>query len=145
MNNRAKLANIAALLSTALIVTLLVIHHRANLIHPNRHTLPVTAQQAAQAKQTARDFFDALGKGDWDKIAGLCPPGYPLGDALSSEQKDYFKDLQVLSLGEPFKQPPYSDIYVPYRIRFRDGEEKEFNLAVRNDNAKQKWYFDGGF
>jgi hypothetical protein len=147
MKNGTNIYIVAGLLSAALIVTLMVVHnHRmANTIHPNRLTQTLTAQQAAQAKQTAQDFFDALGKGDWSKMASLCQPGYALGESLNSEEKDYFRGLQVLSLGEPFKKVSYGGVYVPYRIRFRDGEEKEFNLAVRNDNPKQKWYFDGGF
>jgi hypothetical protein len=147
MKNGTKSGIIAALILTAGIVTLLVMlsHSKAKSVHPNRQSLFVTAQQATQAKQTAQDFFDALGKGDWDKMASLCQPGYALGDALNNEQKEYFKGLRVLSLGEPFKKNSYGGVYVPYRIRFQDGEEKEFNLAVRNDNPKRKWYFDGGF
>jgi hypothetical protein len=147
MKNGTKIGIIAAFILAGSIVSLFVIlyHTRAKAANPNRLNRPLTAEQAVQAKQTAQDFFDALGKQDWDKMASVCQPGYALGDMLNSEQKDYFKGLQVLSLGEPFKKSSYGGVYVPYRIRFRDGEEKEFNLAVRNDNPKGKWYFDGGF
>jgi len=35
-------------------------------------------------------------------------------------------------------------VFVPYEIRFQNGETKKFNLAVRQDNPGQPWYFDGG-
>lgn len=113
--------------------------------HPHRTAQALTTEQATQAKQTTQDFFDALGKADWNKIATLCPPGYALGDELNSQQKDELKGVQIISLGEPYKKWPYPGVFVPYGIRFKDGSEKHFNLAVRNDNPEQKWYFDGGF
>jgi hypothetical protein len=48
------------------------------------------------------------------------------------------------SLGEPFTKSPYPGVFVPYEIRFKNGESKKYNLAVRQDNPERKWYWDGG-
>jgi hypothetical protein len=104
----------------------------------------LTPERATQAKQTATDFFDALGKGDWNQIAKLCPPGFALDSELNQQQKDSLAGLQVVSLGEPFKKAPYPGVFVPYEIRFQNGEVKKFQLAVRQDNSENRWYFDGG-
>jgi len=45
--------------------------------------------------------------GNWDKIASLYLLGCALGNEPNSRQKDYFKGVQVLSLGETFKKLPY--------------------------------------
>lgn len=147
MTNRTIIGIVATVILAALIVTPLVManHRRVNIVHPNRATQTLTAPDAAQAKQTANDFFIAMGKGDWNQIASLCPPGYSLGDELSGQQKDELNGVQLISLGEPFRKSLYPGVFVPYHIRFKNGEEKNFNLAVRNDNPGQKWYFDGGF
>ena len=148
MTKTTQIGIVAAIFLAALIIIPLVVlnHRKANTIQPNAvHQTALTTEQTTEARQTAQSFFDALGKSDWNKIATLCPPGYSLGDELTSQQKDAFKGVQLISLGEPYKKYPYPGVYVPYDIRFKDGEEKNFNLAVRNDNPEQKWYFDGGF
>ena len=133
------------LVSAVILAALVRLNQRkVNTIHPNNLVQPLAAEQAAQAKQLARDFFNALGKGDWEKIDGLCRPGFALGDRLVRWRKDELAGLQLVSLGEPFKKPPYPGIFVPYEIKFKDGSTWKFNLAVRNDNPERKWYFDRG-
>lgn len=138
----------AAVVLAALIVTPLVWLNRqkVNSVQPNQvvQTLGLTADEAARAKQTARDFFAALGKGDWEGIARLCPPGFALGNEVDSQIKDQLTGLELVNLGEPFTKPPYPGVFVPYEIRFKNGEVKKFRLAVRQDNPQHQWYFDGG-
>ena len=111
-------------------------------------TGPLTPQQAQEAQQTARDFFEALGKKDWSAAAGFWPSYAPKGrgfnDVFTGQLKDYVGGLEVVSLGTPYKEAPYPGVYVPYEIRFQNGETKKFNLAVRQDKPGQSWYFDGG-
>lgn len=147
MTNRTLIGIIATVILAALVVTPLVManHRKVNTVRPNLLTQTVTPNDAAQAKQTTREFFDALGKGDWNQIAALSPPGFSLGDQLSGQEKAQLKGLQLISLGTPFRKPAYPGVFVPYQIRFSNGDEKNFNLAVRNDNPDGKWYFDGGF
>jgi RNA polymerase sigma factor (sigma-70 family) len=140
---------VAAVTVTAVVTTQTVWHHyRApdSSRTSRRVQTTLTPQRSTEAQQTARDFFEALGKADWKKVAKLEPPGFPsLGDQLNDQQKGMLNGLEIVSLGEPFIKPPYPGVYVPYEIRFQNGETKKFNLAVRQDNPGQHWYFDGGF
>ncbi|HZL79349.1 MAG TPA: RNA polymerase sigma factor [Candidatus Limnocylindrales bacterium] len=138
---------VAAVTVTAVLTTQTVVHHyRAPVLSRVRQVQePLTPQRAMQAQQTARDFFEALGKADWNKIDKLCPPGFPMSAQLDDATKNMLNGLTVVSLGDPFTKPPYPQVFVPYEIKFKTGETKKFNLAVRQDNPERKWYFDGGF
>jgi hypothetical protein len=111
-------------------------------------TGPLTPQQAQAAQQTARDFFEALGNKDWSAAAGFWPSYAPKGrhfdDVFTDKIKGYVGGLEIVSLGTPYKDPSYAGVYVPYEIRFSNGETKKYNLAVRQDRPGQPWYFDGG-
>jgi hypothetical protein len=55
------------------------------------------------------------------------------------------RPTELLFLGEPFRGGRYPGVYVPYRVRFgKEGQVKEFNLALRNDNPQRRWVYDGG-
>jgi hypothetical protein len=111
-------------------------------------TGPLTPQQAQEAQQTARDFLEALGKKDWSAAAGFWPSYAPKGkhfdDMFNDKIKNYMGGLEIVSLGTPYKEAPYPGVFVPYEIRFQNGETKQFRLAVRQDRPGQPWYFDGG-
>ncbi len=143
-----KIGIAAAVVVAALIVTPLVWfnHQRTNSVQPNQMIQPttLTTERATQAKQTARDFFEALEKADWNKVDQLCPPGFALSAQLGDENRNLLNGLKLVSLGEPFTKPPYPGVYVPYKIQFKNGESKQYNLAVRQDNPAQTWYWDGG-
>jgi RNA polymerase sigma factor (sigma-70 family) len=147
ITKNSKIALAAVVILIALIVTPLVLlnHRKVDYFRPN----PISRQslntdQSALAQQTARDLFEALGNGDWDKVATLCPPGFALGNKLNEQIKGELAGLQVISLGDPFVKPPYPGVFVPYEIRFKSGETKKYQLAIRQDNPERKWYFDGG-
>ena len=147
MTTGTKIGIITAVVLAAIIVTPLVWlnHHKANSVQPNRIApQTLTPERAAQAKQTARDFFEDLGKADWTKVDKLCPLGFALSSQFDDQTKTMLNGLTLVSLGEPFTKPPYPGVYVPYEIQFKSGESKKYNLAVRQDNPEQKWYWDGG-
>ena len=147
MTKGTKIGIVAAVVLAALIITPLVWlnHRKVNSVRPNQiATQALTSERAAQAKQTAKDFFEALGKGNWNKVDKLCPPGFPLNAQLDDQTKNMLNGLTLVSLGEPFTKPPYPGVFVPYEIRFTNGDSKKYNLAVRQDNPEQKWYWDGG-
>jgi RNA polymerase sigma factor (sigma-70 family) len=151
MTKGNKITIVVAVLLTALIVTS-AFWHNYRKTHSSQQTggrvqapLTLTPQLANEAEQTARDFFEALGKADWNKTDKLCSPGFPLSAQLDDQTKNMMNGLTLVSLGEPFTKPPYPGVFVPYEIRFKSGESKKFNLAVRQDNPERKWYWDGGF
>ncbi len=148
MTTGNKIAITAAAVLAALIVTSAFwFNYRKTHLPPNsRHVLQpaLTPERATQAKQLARDFFDALGKADWAKVDKLCPPGFGLSAKLDDQTKTILDGLTLVSLGEPFTKPGFPQVWVPYEIQFKSGESKKYNLAVRQDNPEHKWYWDGG-
>ena len=87
--------------------------------------------------ETARAFFDACSKRDWNEAGKFFSP-------LTDHIKQYLGGLVVVKLGEPFQAWPYSGWYVPYEIRMANGDVRKFNLAVRNDNPAKRYVVDGG-
>jgi hypothetical protein len=119
--------------------------------HTKELTSDVEAQYASYAgstpEQAARTFFEACGREDWAEVAKFWEPGtrYPLNE----EAKKYLGGLQLINLGKPFSAwtrggGKYGGAFVPYKIRFKNGDVKKFHLQVRCDNPDKRWYVDGG-
>jgi len=102
-----------------------------------------TGVTASTSEEVARMFFEACNKEDWVTVGKL----YPV--VMQSSQAGMIKEmlggLTINSLGKSFKSGEYPGEFVPYEIRFKSGEIKKMNLALRNDNKEGKWYIDGGF
>jgi outer membrane lipoprotein-sorting protein len=90
-------------------------------------------------KEIAEAFFKACSEENWDEFLKFWPMS-----AVSQEIKNYLGGLEIISIGEPFKSGLYPGWFVPYEIKFRDGNTKKMNLAVRNDNPAKRYMFDGG-
>jgi hypothetical protein len=90
-------------------------------------------------KQMAEAFFKACSEENWDEFLKFWPMS-----AVDDNLKSYLGGLQVISLGEPFKSGLYPGWFVPYEIKFKNGDTKKMNLAVRNDNPAKRYVFDGG-
>jgi hypothetical protein len=101
---------------------------------PTDRALPATARDAAEA------FLEGLAQRDWERVLTV----YPATAVPESIKRDG-GGLRVISIGVPFQSGLYSGWYVPYEVTLADGTGKHWNLAVRNDNAAQRWLFDGGF
>jgi hypothetical protein len=52
--------------------------------------------------------------------------------------------LEVVSVGQSTNSFGPNMWFVPYKVRFKDGTEKEMRLHVAQDPRTQKWYFKGG-
>jgi outer membrane lipoprotein-sorting protein len=89
-------------------------------------------------KEAAAAFFEACSKENWDELQKFSP--MPVDERF----KQFLGGLQVISLGEPFQAKPYPGWFVPYEIKFKNGESHKHNLAVRNDNPVKRYMFDGG-
>jgi len=89
-------------------------------------------------KETARAFFQALASKDWDEAAKFW--------VLSKDERvrSMFGGLEIISLGEPFQSGTFIGWFVPYKIKLVDGTIKEGCLAVRNNNAANRFEVDGG-
>jgi RNA polymerase sigma factor (sigma-70 family) len=121
-------------------------------------------QTGTTPAEMAQDFFDACSREDWNTVGKYWP------QVLDERIKKYLGGMEVVSMGKPFKarisiaallelQPSLRDqlrgmgnqkdfqgpqVYVPFEIRFKDGNVKKWQLSIRCDNPEHRWYFDGG-
>jgi hypothetical protein len=100
----------------------------------NEKYAAMTAEQAAQA------FFEACGRADWTEVAKFCP-FMPLNDQM----RQYLGGMELVSLGQSFTSQGYPGQFVPYEIKFKTGEAKKMNLALKKDPKVGRWFVDGGF
>jgi outer membrane lipoprotein-sorting protein len=109
------------------------------LIQEGAKTLPDNERYATMTpEQTARAFFEACGRNDWDEVAKFSP--VPFNDQM----KNILGGLQIVSIGESFKSESYPGSFVPYEIKFKNGKTQKHNLALKKDSNNNRWYFDGG-
>jgi hypothetical protein len=104
--------------------------------------LPSLAAPPEDPAQVARAFFEAVIDRDWERLATICP------DPACVEEMKGEGILEVLEIGEPFTTRDYAGVYVPYRIAVREGGRlirREHNLALRDDDLRHRWTFDGGY
>lgn len=96
------------------------------------------------SKRLAELFFEGMATNNWKQVEELCD--FFKGNSIKVQKiKDYFGGLEVIYIGEPFKSGIYPGEFVPYEIKFKSGQIKKFNLAVRNDHPNKIWMVDGGF
>ena len=109
MTKGNKITISVAVLFTALIVTSAFWHnYRKTHLPPQSRQMvqpALTPERSAQAKQTAKDFFEALGKADWTKVDKLCPPGFALSSQLDDQTKTMLNGLTLVNLGDPYTKP----------------------------------------
>lgn len=100
--------------------------------------LPDNEKYAAMtAEQTARAFFEACSRKDWDEAGKFMP-------YLNEHLKEYLGGLKIVSVGESFTAENYPGgmapkgypgRFVPYEIQL---PPQEFNVRVANTNAAKR-------
>ena len=101
------------------------------------------------ADGAAKGIFDTLLRGDWENFfANFGQPGVPRDHYdqmfLNPGVSNYLANIESMSLGQPTNGFGRNRWFVPYKIRFKDGTEKEWRLSVVQSPDTQRWYFDGG-
>ena len=121
--------------------------------------------------EVARTFLAACSQGDWttaDKYWQTDPRNKNSVASFPDSFKQGYGGLEIVSLGKPFKarisiakliamQPSLrnqfksttgdfeaASVFVPYEIRFKNGEVKKWQLSIRCDNPEHRWHYDGG-
>ena len=94
-------------------------------------------------------IFEAWGRGDWDTFfTNFGEPGVPreMYDKIFKDPatSNLLAGLEIVALGEPTNSFAPNMWFVPYKVRFKNGSEKEFRLHVAQDAKTQRWYFKGG-
>ena len=141
---------VAALLTAG--TTTVIIHEYRNRPFSSTRELSseVEAQYASYTGSTpdqgAKTFLEAVGREDWTEVARFLPQevrNSPGGNAWNE-----YAGLQVLSLGKPFTGWVHgnklSAVFVPVKIRLKNGKVKTSQLHLECNQPDQKWYVYGG-
>ena len=93
------------------------------------------------AAEAARLILDAFAT--WDSAI--------LDEALSTYGararqllRNRYAGATVVECSAPVRSGNYPGLFIPCRLRMADGTTEKLHLALRNDNAQQRWVVDGG-
>ena len=109
--------------------------------------LPIADQE--KLKSSCNDFFSAIQHYDLNELASIIDsrPEWRSYYPKAKELKNHYSDITEITIGEPFKVDSnlYPGVYIPYKIRFKNGNIEEGRVAIkyRYDNEKISWFFDG--
>lgn len=109
----------------------------------NQTQTEATASRLAgiDAGRAARLILDAFAT--WDSAI--------LDEALSAYGararqllRNRYAGATVVECSAPVRSGNYPGLFIPCRLRMADGTTEKLHLALRNDNAQQRWVVDGG-
>jgi hypothetical protein len=94
-----------------------------------------------------KSIFELMARGDWNALTNFDIDGghEKFEQALGEKMKERLKGTEIVSLGQPTNSFGPNMWFVPYTIRFQDGNEKSFRLHVAQDPRTQRWILKGGF
>lgn len=90
-------------------------------------------------KQAAEAILNAMAKEDWAALRTFA--GNEFDEGFHHEA---YGGLKIISVGEPSQKDGYADWSVPYEVKMTNGAVRKMNLAIRNDNPRHQWEYDGG-
>jgi hypothetical protein len=100
---------------------------------------------AEVAKAVVQQFWEAVMGGDYDK-ASVLMGGVPAARLKEGFSKDPV--VEIVSIGEAKADPQkkwYNGLFVPYEVKFKNGNVKKWQAAVRPVyNQPHRWSIDGG-
>ena len=146
----AAAVGVAALLTVG--TTTVIIHEYRN--HPFSSTRELSSEVEAQyasytgstPEQGAKTFLEAVGREDWTEVAKFLPQ--EIRNSPGGEAWNEYAGLQVLSLGKPFTGWVHgnklSGVFVPVKIRLKNGKVKTSQLHIECNKPDQHWYVYSG-
>jgi len=115
---------------------------------PQKPHKPLPTQAASEARQAAMDFFNAMKNSDWAAVAKSWPPDAPKGkqfdDIFTARVKDAVSGLEVVSMGEPYKESGNQWVMIPYEVQWKGGGSQTNSLRMMKYPNGQ-WIWGGGF
>jgi hypothetical protein len=113
---------------------------------PPPPALPMDYPKTADG--ATRGIFEAWARGDWNAFfTNFDVDGgrESWNQAINDEMKSNLLGMEIVSIGQPTNSFGPNMWFVPYTIRFKDGNEKSFRLHVAQDPTTQRWILKGGF
>ena len=110
------------------------------------NAVPLAPSQATEAKQAARSFLESVRAEDWDAVAEFWPQNTQkhFDEVFTEQTKSLVGGLKIMSLGKPYSEGLHTWIFVPYQVRFTNGEIQANNLRIQKQ-PDGHWIFEGGF
>jgi len=109
---------------------------------------PAAEEDPKTPDAATRSIFETMARGDWDSFfEKFGEPGVPreiYEKNFDDKVRNLFAGMEILSVGEPTNSFGANMWFVPYKIRLKDGTEKEFRLHVAQDPRTHRWFFKGG-
>jgi len=112
---------------------------------PTSQTL--TEQERAalpQIQETVRLFLQVCSSRDWDKILQYAPGLEKLPAEQRGVLEAYMGGLEILDIGQPFKQEDSDSWRVPCRIKWESGATDGKEIRVRFDTTLDRFVVSGG-
>jgi hypothetical protein len=135
------------------IIAVLTLQGAWHQMHPPtgsraQHTIqtPLNSDDAAEAREAARDFFTAMQDSDWDALAKFWPGGAGKKfDAIFTPQnKDLVSGLEIVSIGTPYHESGNVWTMIPYEVQFKGGGSQTNSLRMEKQRDG-RWTWGGGF
>jgi hypothetical protein len=111
---------------------------------------PLSEEYPKTPEAATTRIFQSLANGDLEKfVSDFGEPGVPkeMYDKVfgTDRVKAYLSQIDSVSVtGEPTNSFGPNMWFIPYKLHFKDGSEKDMQLHVGQDPRSQKWYFKGG-
>ncbi len=99
------------------------------LLHPERYLINMTSKKAVEKMLT-----------DIKNDSTICKK-------IAENNKKYEKwyCMEILEIGESYKESGYPGEIVPCKLKLNDGEVIETKMSVRNDNEFKTWILDNKY
>jgi RNA polymerase sigma factor (sigma-70 family) len=114
-----------------------------------RMSTPLPENYPTTPDAATKGIFESWARGDWEAFfTNFAEPGVPrefYDQVFNDGIKNSLAGMEIMNVGQPTNSFSTNMWFVPYRLRFKDGTEKEMRLHVAQDPRTQKWYFKGGF
>ncbi|MEN6384246.1 MAG: hypothetical protein ABFD79_03515, partial [Phycisphaerales bacterium] len=91
--------------------------------------------QSMTPKETAKAFFEACSKEDWNEVLKFWS-----ATTVDERFKSYLGGIEIISIGEPFQSKGYGGWFVPYEIKFKP---QEINVRLSNVNPAGRYVITG--
>lgn len=110
---------------------------------------PLSAEYPKTPEGASKGIFDVLMRNDWGTFfTNFGEPGATPEDYAKLFQNarvsNFLANIESVSFGEPTNSFGSNMWFVPYKMQFKDGSEKEWRLHVAQNPRTQRWYFKGG-
>ena len=91
-------------------------------------------------EEAVQKMFEAMSVWDEYTLSAVLIQYGSFFDKMNSR----YQGCKLINVSDAVKSGNYCGVYVPCRVKFADGSEKDILVAMRNDNPQKAWLADGG-